>query len=184
MATALVIYANGSEALEVTTITDVLKRSGVNVTTAALDVKDKIVSLANGTKVICDVNFDDVKNQDFDVIAIPGGLDGSCACRDNSELIAKLKQQKQSHKYIAAICAAPGFVLQTHGLIGDAKVTGYPGCDNGIVNFCDDGAIVNSEHKLITGKGPAYALEFAFAVASVLVDEATLSKVKAGMLHH
>lgn len=183
MATALVIYANGSEALEVTAITDVLKRVGVNVTTAALNATDKIVSLANGTKVICDVNFDEVKSQEFDVIAIPGGLDGSCACRDNGELIAMLKKQQQSNKYLAAICAAPGFVLQSHGLVGDALATGYPGCDNGIKNLSTDGAVIDEEHKLITGKGPAYALDFAFAVASVLVDEATLTKVKAGMLH-
>lgn len=183
MSTALVVYANGSEALEVTAITDVLLRAGVQVTTAAIASTDKVVSLHNGAKVICDATIAEVANQDFDLIAIPGGLDGSTACRDNKNLIDMLKKQKEQGKYIAAICAAPGFVLAHHGLIGNAKATGYPGCADNIINYSTAGTVIDKENKIVTGQGPAYAIDFAIAVASVLVDHDTLNSVKLGMLY-
>lgn len=182
---ALVVYANGSEAIEVTAITDILKRVGVNVTTATVNENsDKTVELANGTKVIVDKNISEVKDDTFDVIAIPGGIDGSNNCKNSSVLIDMLKKQESEKRYRAAICAAPGYVLGSHNLIGNAKATGYPGCDTGIKNYVSsDGVVFDKDYNLITGQGPAYSMDFAFTIASVLVDNDTLQKVKLGMLH-
>lgn len=182
MASALVIYANGSEDLEVTALTDILNRGGVTVTKAALNDDHSLnVVLAHGTKVVCDKNLADCTD-DYSVIAIPGGLTGAENCRDSKTLIDKLQKQQENGGYIAAICAAPGFVLATHGLIGAAQATGYPGCSDNIANYVNKGVVTDKEHKLITGQGPAYCMEFALAVLEALTDKKTADEVRGGML--
>lgn len=180
---ALLVYANGSEDLEITAPADILSRGGVKVVRAALSDAGTEVTLAHGTKVVCDVRLADVLDQDFDIIVIPGGYEGSLACRDCAPLIDRLKKQQSEGKWLAAICAAPGFVLASHGLIGDSvQATGYPGCTDGIKNLVSAGVCRDAPAKLITGKGPAYAYDFAFAILEELAGAAKTAEVKAGML--
>ncbi len=179
MSTALLVYANGSEDLEITAPADILTRGGVKVIRAALTDSGTQVKLAHGTCVVCDINLNDVKGP-FDAIVIPGGLPGSNHCRDSAKLTVLLKEQQAQDKIIAAICAAPGFVLQTHGLIGEKKATGYPGCENGIKNYTGNG--VEVDDKLITGKGPGFAVQFGLTILEALEGKAAAEKVAAGML--
>lgn len=184
MKTALVIYANGSEDIEVTASADVLNRGGVKVTRAAVNNDgSKNVILAHGTAVVCDVNINDVHDS-YDVIVIPGGLAGSEHCRDSHVLIEKLKQQKAQGRLIAAICAAPGFVLQTHGLLANGvKATCYPGCnDSGIENLSPDGVVHDEAAHIITGKGPGFAMYFALTILEALAGRSVRDSVAKDML--
>lgn len=184
MKTALLIYANGSEDLEITAAADVLSRGGVAVTRAALTADgSKTVTLAQGTSVVCDVAVQNVDN-DFDAIVIPGGLKGSENCRDSAELVAKLKAQKAAGRLIAAICAAPGFVLQTHGLLaGGVKATCYPGCnDKAIEGLSTDGVVYDAAANILTGKGPGFAVPFALKILEVLAGSQVRNSVAKGML--
>lgn len=184
MSKALLIYAEGSEDMEITAAADILNRGGVKVNRAALDGSNgNVVTLAHGTKVVCDSPLAECAD-DFDVIIIPGGLAGSEHCRDSKVLIEKLKAQKAGGRYIAAICAAPGFVLQTHGfLAGGVHATCYPGCnDKGIEGLQSDGVVFDEKAKIITGKGPGYAMEFALKIVEVLQGKSVRDKVAQGML--
>ncbi len=183
MTTALVCYADGSEDLEVTAAADILARGGIAVTKAAVVKEGLQVTLAHGTQVICDKNIADCKAS-FDVIVIPGGLPGSEHCRDCPILIPLLKEQRAAGRWIAAICAAPGFVLAHHGIIDDkVKATGYPGCTDGITNYTAEGVTVDDGAKIVTGKGPAFALDFGFAILECLQGKETADQVKSGMLY-
>ena len=107
MKKALVIYANGSEDLEVTAIADVLCPGGQVDTKAALTASGVEVKLSHGTTVLCDKNLHDCKDC-CDVIAIPGGLPGATNCRD-SEYTAMLTELKVIGRLIAAIFSrSPG----------------------------------------------------------------------------
>ena len=184
MATALVIYANGSEDMEVTASADVLNRGGVKVCRAALtDDNSTQVTLAHGTRVICDKPLADC-NDTYDVIVIPGGLTGSENCRDSKLLIEKLKKQQSLGKTIAAICAAPGFVLNTHGFLKNGvKATCYPGCnDSTIEGLQSDGVVYDEKANIVTGKGPGFAIVFALKILEVLQGKDVRDKVAAGML--
>ena len=184
MKTALLIYANGSEDLEITATADILTRGGVAVTRAALNADaSKTVTLAQGTVVVCDINAE-TADKDYDVIVIPGGLKGSESCRDSVWLIDKLKSQKAAGRLIAAICAAPGFVLQTHGfLAGGVKATCYPGCnDKDIEGIKKSGVINDASAKIITGKGPGFAVPFGLKILEVLAGADVRKSVAQGML--
>lgn len=182
MPKALVAYANGSEDMEVTAVASILCRGGVEVTRAAVVAEGKEVVLSHGQRTVCDANIADCKDQ-YDLIVIPGGLAGSQNCAANTVLVELLKAQKAAGRYLGAICAAPGFVLAHHGLIGEAKATGYPGCSDNIKNYTGEGATIDADAKIVTGKGPAFAIDFGLACLSVLVPAETLAQVKAGMLY-
>lgn len=184
MVRALVAYANGSEDMEVTSVASILERGGVKVTRAAITTDGSTtVTLAHGTVVKCDANISALKGETFDIIALPGGLDGATNCANNADLVEMLKAQQAAGRYVAAICAAPGFVLAKHGLITDGPATGYPGCSDNIKNYTGAGTTIDQQHKVVTGKGPAFSIDFGLACLSVLVDAETLAKVKAGMLY-
>lgn len=183
MIRALVAYANGSEDMEVTSVASILDRGGVKCVRAAITSDGStMVTLAHGTKVECDANIASLANEKFDMIVMPGGLEGSTNCSNNEVLISMIKQQQSEGRFVAAICAAPGFVLAKHGLI-HGPATGYPGCSDNIQQYTGAGTTIDQQNKLVTGKGPAFSIDFGLACLSVLVDADTLAKVKSGMLY-
>ncbi|MCR4666535.1 MAG: DJ-1/PfpI family protein [Desulfovibrio sp.] len=183
MKNALLIYANGSEDLEITACADILSRGGVQVIRAALnDDGSSKVTLAHGTVVLCDGHLDEMKDT-YDIIVIPGGLAGSEHCRDSARLVKCLQKQKDEGRFIAAICAAPGFVLQNHGMLNGVRATCYPGCnDAAIADLQPDGVVVDEKAKIVTGKGPGFAIPFALTILEILQGESVRKQVAKGML--
>ena len=182
MKQALLAYANGSEDIEITAVADVLSRGGLNITKAAVAPSGTVeVKLAHGTRVVCDRNIEDCSGR-YDVIVIPGGLKGAQACADSAKLKALLQDQQEHSRLIAAICAAPGFVLAHDGIITTQRATGYPGCTDGISNCTTKGVEISEDGLIITGKGPAYSLRFALAILKALEGPVIAQKVAAGML--
>ena len=124
MSRVLVPLAQGCEELEAITITDLLVRAGVDVTTAGLDSQP--VKASRGTTLIPDTTIEAVSNELFDLIVLPGGLPGADHLRDNQHVQALLKSHAAEGKYIGAICAAPKAIAEA-GLLEGKKATGYPG---------------------------------------------------------
>ncbi|MCR5084430.1 MAG: DJ-1/PfpI family protein [Succinivibrionaceae bacterium] len=179
---ALVAYANGTEDLEATAVADVLSRGGVEVVRAAVAAGGATeVTLAHGTRVRLDANIEDCQGP-YDAIIVPGGLPGAQHCHDSAALTRLLSAQRQRGALVAAICAAPGFVLAEHGLIGNARATCYPGCKDSLIpGLCPEGVVNDREHHIITGKGPWYALEFALEILGDLMGDAVRAQVEGGM---
>ena len=104
--TALVPLADGYEEIEAATIVDVLRRGGVEVTTAAvggsLDVRG-----AHGMGTRADALFAEVKDRDFDAIVLPGGGEGTDNLRKCSALLERIVRQREQRGLLAAVCAAP-----------------------------------------------------------------------------
>ncbi len=184
MQEALVCFANGSEDIEVITPADFLNRGGIKVTRAAVCPEGREVTLAHGTRIVTDGNIAEFSSKTFDLIVIPGGLDGAAACRDSEILVAMLKAQKQAKRLIGAICAAPGFVLGTHGIIGDNdEATGYPGFTDPIKNPSAKGVVFDRKANIITAKGPAYAIEFSSVLLQALAGSEIASSVNQDTLY-
>ena len=123
MSRALVPLAQGCEELEAITITDLLVRAGVEVTTVGLD--DQTVTASRGARIIPDTTIDAISGETYDLIVLPGGLPGANHLRDDERVQALLKNHASSNKLIGAICAAPQALASARNRLSQlARVAG------------------------------------------------------------
>jgi 4-methyl-5(b-hydroxyethyl)-thiazole monophosphate biosynthesis len=167
MSHVLVPLAQGCEELEAITITDLLVRAGITVTTCGLD--DQPVKASRGITIIPDTSIDKVLNQSFDLIVLPGGLPGADHLRDNAQIQTLLKKQAADNKYIAAICAAPKALAQA-GVLEGKKATSFPGVlaalDNPNIDISENA--VEIDGNIITSRSAGTAMEFALSLIELL----------------
>ena len=167
MSHVLVPLAQGCEELEAITITDLLVRAGITVTTCGLD--DQPVKASRGITIIPDTSIDKVLNQSFDLIVLPGGLPGADHLRDNAQIQTLLKKQAADNKYIAAICAAPKALAQA-GVLEGKKATSFPGVlaalDNPNIHISENA--VEIDGNVITSRSAGTAMEFALSLIELL----------------
>lgn len=165
MSHALVLLAQGCEELEAITVTDLLVRAGIDVTTAGLD--DQVVTAARGARLLPDTQLSAVINQPFDLIVLPGGLPGANFLRDDPNLQALLKQHAADNKLIAAICAAPR-ALAAAGLLEGRRVTCYPGALDDYPHLDIRTTAIEVDGPIITSRGPGTAMDFALTLIELL----------------
>lgn len=176
MSRVLVPLAQGCEELEAVTITDLLVRAGVDVTTAGLD--DQPVTASRGTRIIPDTTIDTVLDQTYDLVVLPGGLPGADHLRDDARVQALLKNHAASGKYIGAICAAPKAVAAA-GLLEGKKATAYPGVLEALADDAIDvsSSAVEIDGKIVTSRGPGTAMEFALTLIELLEGRAKRDEI-------
>ncbi|MBI2396784.1 MAG: DJ-1/PfpI family protein [Xanthomonadales bacterium] len=179
--TVLIPVANGTEDIEAVTLIDVLRRAGMAVTVASVG-NAREVTCANGTRIVADSLHADVAGRSFDLIALPGGMPGAEHLRDTPALIAQLRAQDARSGLFAAICASPGVVLASHGLIGTRKATAYPGFEKLLPPGSFVAERVVRDGHLVTSRGPGTALEFALALVEAMGLGAQAEQLASGML--
>jgi len=173
----LIPLAQGCEELEAVTIIDLLRRAEVKVITASLDEKPIVAS--RGTKLLADTTLNQVINDDFDMVVLPGGLPGADNLNADQRIHQILKRSIESNQYVAAICAAPK-VLASAGLLNDKKATAYPGVLEAIENnaFEITGAAVEKDGKVLTSRGPGTAMDFALEIIDCLLGNEKRKEVE------
>ena len=87
------------------TIIDILRRGGLDVTTAF--VSGNPVKGSHGIPVIADAAFSALDPSGFDGIVLPGGMPGSKNLRENAAVLDFVKSIYSRGGYTAALCAAP-----------------------------------------------------------------------------
>ena len=179
---AIIVLANGFEEIEALTIVDVLRRGNVDISMLALDDSSLDVEGAHGIGVVADGEWDDEEVDASDVIILPGGGRGMEALKADSRVLSALRRFDENDKFIAAICAAPA-VLQEAGVLSGRKAVCYPGMESHIKDaVVQKGANVVRDGTLITGSGPATAMEFALGVLEMLEGPVVRKKVADGLL--
>lgn len=163
----LVPIANGSEEMEAIIVIDVLRRAGASVFVASVEGSLQIEA-SRKVKIVADMAIQDVQNQEFDLVVIPGGMPGAERLRDSNELTAILEEQSQKRRLTAAICAAPAVVLQSHGLLEGKKATSHPAFSSQLADQTAVEARVVMDGWLTTSRGPGTAMEFALALVERL----------------
>jgi 4-methyl-5(b-hydroxyethyl)-thiazole monophosphate biosynthesis len=177
----LVPIADGSEEVETIAIIDVLRRAHLEVMVASVHER-LTVTMAHGVKVTADVLVQDVSDQIFEAIILPGGMPGAEHLRDCIVLIDLLKSQQKAGRWLGAICAAPVVVLEYHGLLGGRKATCYPSMSNQLKNASAAHQRVVVDDRCVTSQGPGTALEFALQWVSLLVNQTTADQLKKSLL--
>ncbi|OEL24854.1 Protein DJ-1-like protein B [Dichanthelium oligosanthes] len=165
----LVPVANGSEEMEAINLIDVLRRAGVNVTVASVEEKLQIVTRRHKFNLIADIMLDEATDMQFDLIVMPGGLQGAQKFASTKKLVDLLKKQAESNKPYGAICASPAYVLEPHGLLKGKKATAFPPMSHVLTDksACKDMVVVDG--NLITSQAPGTATEFALAIVEKLL---------------
>lgn len=174
------MLAEGFEEIEALATLDILRRCGLEVTTVS-NTSNSVVTGAHGIPVTADNIYDSTKLLEAQAIILPGGMPGAKNLLLNEELHKVLVALAEKNKIIAAICAAP-MVLGQHGLLAGKKATCYPGFETQLTDATHMTDYVVEDGNIITGKGPAAAVEFGFTIASRFVSTEQISQVKAGML--
>ena len=176
MVKILVIFAPGFEEIEALTIIDILRRSGVNVTTAALHSSP--VEGAHGVFVCTDKILEDIDRNIFDGVVLPGGAPGYENLRKDKRVLQLIKQTYDENKLVAAICASPS-VLSDAGILVGKKCTIYPGMEEEIRKggglFHED--IVVIDDNIVTSRGPATSLIFSLTLAQLLAGKNIANEV-------
>ena len=177
--TVLIPIANGSEEIEIIGIADVLRRAGAEVTLAAVEDQLQIVA-SRGIKIVADKLLASCTENTYDLIALPGGMQGAENLRDCAALIAMLKQQQQANRLYAAICASPVVVLQHHKLLINKKATAHPSLMPKLKN--KENVRVLVDQNCITSQGPGTTLEFALKLVEILFDKERARQIAKAMV--
>lgn len=179
MAKVLVPLADGCEELEAVTVIDLLRRAGIEVTTAGL--KPGIVKASRGVQLVPDVTLDVALQEQYDMVVLPGGMPGAAHLKDDPRIIRLLQQMAAAGKYTAAICAAP-MVLAEAGVLAGKRATSYPGFLDGLPGVTVRAEAVVQDGTVLTSRGPGTAMDFALALIEVLAGRARRDEVEAGLV--
>ena len=158
--------APGFEEIEVIAVVDILRRAGVKVIIASTE--DNPAEGRNKVKIVADASLDSVRDEDFDMIVLPGGALGTDNLKKDKRVKEILKRLYSHNKFITAICAGPT-VLSAIGITDGKRITSHPGvrAEFKKEKLSDDRVVVDG--KIITSQGPGTAIEFALKLSEILV---------------
>ena len=179
----LVLLAEGFEEVEAVTPIDYLRRSGIEVTVAAVG-KSLAVKGSHGIQIMADALLDGLLAEGklvpsaWDGVVIPGGLPGADNLAASKETGTFITEMAAQGKLICAICAAPARVLSPLGLLKGKKFTCFPGEEEKVTSassasygaqWKEDRVVVDG--YFITSRGAGTAGEFACAIIEKLTGE-------------
>ncbi len=184
---AAVLLADGFEEGESLFVIDILRRASIGCDSVSIDqemVRGGHDIYVKADRIISKEIFDD-----YDLVVIPGGMPGAANLRDCELVIDWVKKFDEEKKYVAAICAGP-MVLKQAGISTGRTLTSYPADKYrdmfADAQYIDDNAkmeqMVVTDGNLITSRGPATTLPFAYKLVEVLGGNA--DALKNGMLYN
>ena len=168
---------DGFETVEALAVIDILRRAGVECHTFA--TKNQEVTTSHHITLKADKVFNE-EIKEYDMVVLPGGMPGSVNLRDDERVINLLKEFNSNNKKIAAICAGP-ISLGKAGLSEGKNVTCYPGFEDQLGNCNYQEELVVVDGNIITGRGPAAAIPFAFEILKQIAPE-KVEEIKKAML--
>lgn len=175
-----VLLANGFEEIEALTVVDVLRRAQIQCDMISLNTE--IVAGAHNIEVKSDKKFnEDIK--EYDMIVLPGGLPGAENLAQNEKVLEVIREfNSDENKYIAAVCASPAMVLSKAGIEENRYITSYPDDEYEKMlekaNYVEELVVV--DNNLITSRGPATTMLFAYKLVDILGSDS--KRLKEGML--
>lgn len=181
-----IFLADGFEDIEALGTRDVLIRGGVDARLVGIS-DEPFVTSSHGLTVGVDemLEFLDIEDwaDEKDFLIFPGGMPGSKNLASCKPLIKLMNAHYSAGGSLAAICAAPGFVLSQLDGVEGLEYTCYDGCGDALeakgCSFRPAPAIKCG--RIITGRGPGQAIEFALEVLKAIKGSETAEKVRKGV---
>lgn len=173
--------ADGFEDIEALAVVDILLRGGVDVQTVSITDSLEVVS-AHGVTVKADTLLKKVLSDKAECLVFPGGMPGAEHLGNCKPLMEWMQRHYDANGLIAAICAAPALVLSQLNAGRRLKLTCYPGFEQSLpqAEVLAEGVVVDG--RIITGKGPGFAIPFGLGILRELRSAEIAGTVAAGML--
>src|SRR5882724_6132536 len=166
MPEVLAILPEEFEEIEAIASIDLLRRAGIEVTTAALG--DGIhVTGRNRITVHADTTLAAVEGRDFDCLFLPGGP-GVTHLRADPRVRALTLRYAASGRWLAAICAAPA-VLHDAGLLAGRRYTAHFSVANELPAILTTERVV-TDGRILTSRGAGTAIDFGVLLVEKLVS--------------
>ena len=176
-----IYLAEGFEEVEALTAVDVLRRAGIEVKTVSI-TGSRLVKGTHDIVVQADIIYEETDHEKCEMIVLPGGLPGADYLNEHEGLAKHIKCfAADDSKKLAAICAAPQ-VFGTCGILEGKKATIYPSMEECLGGGQATDQNVTVDGNIITGMGPALAMEFALKLVEELKGAAVADEVAAGLL--
>lgn len=176
-----VFLADGFEEIEGLTVTDLLRRAGVEVKNVSV-TGEKMVQGAHGIRVEADVLFEDMDFSQTDMLVLPGGMPGTLHLKKHTELCVLLKEFYAKERDLAAICAAPT-VFGELGFLEGRKACCYPGMEDGLGKAEANEEQVNVDGHIITSRGLGTAIPFALKLIERLCGKEKAKEIGHGVVY-
>ena len=157
-----IFLADGFEEIEALTVVDLLRRAGIEITTASIMGRN-LVSGSHGINVEADVLFDEVDFDSLEMLILPGGLPGTTNLDEYEPLKEKIREFNDNGKKLAAICAAPTVYGQM-GILKGKKACCYPGRESDLLGADVQTSEVTKDGNFITSRGMGTAIPFGLAI--------------------
>ncbi|MBX7211787.1 MAG: DJ-1/PfpI family protein [Verrucomicrobiaceae bacterium] len=174
----LCIITDGFEEIETVAPVDLLRRAGAEVVVAAIGDGIHVTGRCHIT-MHADARLDDVKDQHFDMLLIPGGPHVA-ALRADGRAAALAKSYAAAGRPVAAICAAPT-VLKDAGLLEGRRHTSHVGVAEELPARIADEHVVE-DRGVITSMGAGTSVEFGLRLILALFDQAKVAEVSRGIM--
>lgn len=174
--------ATGFEDIEFVAPLDILRRAGIEAKSVSITGESVVVS-AHGVGIVADCLMEEVDWAAAEMLVLPGGLPGST----NLDACVPLREAILAHhragKPLAAICAAP-MVYGHLGILKGVRGTCYPGVEGELSGAEYTAALCEVDGQFVTACGPAAAMEFGYAIVSVLGKGDVAAALREGMQYN
>lgn len=168
--------ATGFEEVEASSITDILRRGGVEVRTVSV-MPEQSVTGAHQMSFLADLMFEEADYDHCDMIVLPGGMPGTTNLQAHQKLCQNITRFAEQGKWIGAICAAP-MILGSLGLLQGKKATIYPGMESFLTGAVPSREPVVQDGTIITSQAPGTAMLFGLELIRVLKGEKAMEEVR------
>lgn len=169
-----ILLANGFEEGEALFTIDILRRASIEIDSYSL--AGEFVTSSRKITVKADKILGENTLAEYDMLILPGGQPGSTTLSKDERVLKIVREfVADGKKFVAAICAAP-MVLAAAGVSAGRKITSYPSEElKQILSDADyiDDEFVVQDGNLITSRGPATVMPFAYKLIDVLGGDST-----------
>ena len=175
MSKVFIFLAEGFEEVEALAVADVLIRAGSDV--KLISISDNLlVKGAHCIEVKAKYLLENIVNEEFDLLFLPGGMPGTRNLGDSEKLKELIIKADKEGKLISAICAAPS-VLGKLGLLKNRKATCYPGFEKDLIGAELLSEKVVKDGHIITSRGMGTAIDLGLKLTEIMYDKKTANEI-------
>lgn len=162
MAKTAIFLAEGFEEIEALTVVDLLRRAGIEITTASITGKKEVTG-SHAITVMADALIEDIDFDSYDMLILPGGMPGTTNLDNCALLKEQIKKFHDAGRNLAAICAAPT-VYGKMGILQGKKACCYPGRETDLLGADIQTTEVTRDGHFLTSRGMGTAIPFGLAI--------------------